>query len=502
MVMVFVMHRLRCILTSLAAVGVVALLPACGSDTTVEVVSTPDTFDPVLQRALVEQNVTPINPPPPQDPALVALGEALFFDKILSGTRTISCGSCHRPGVQTGDALNVSVGVGGLGTAPARQVGTGPLIARNSPPLFNGGLAVQTTMFHDGRITRDPQTGLLQTPIAILNVAVPNPPTTSLQRMILQLDSALAAQACFPVLDRKEMRGEADGGADANELADIPDNNPEGVWNGIIARLVAIPEYVTLFAGAYPTTPVGQLTYGHAAKAIAAWQRENLLAFDSPFDRYVRGELTALSESQKRGALIFFGKTRKGKCANCHLGPLMSDFQFHAIGVPQLGPGRRSPPEPTGEDRGRALVTGDPPVPTATAMAQVGPTGDNYKIRTPSLRNVALTAPYFHDGAFRTLREVVVHYDDIAASLNGYEANFGSRIDPAFGALDTDPVRIAARLLASKNESLLPPTLGLTDREVDDVVAFMESLTDPGAATLDRVQPATVPSGLPVLDPE
>ena len=139
------------------------------------------------------------------------------------------------------------------------------------------------------------------------------------------------------------------------------------------------------------------------------------------------------------------------------------------------------------KDRGFALTSGS--------------AADDYKFRTPALRNVALTAPYFHDGAFPTLRDVIVHYDDIPASLAGYEARFGPALPPDFqGTIDTSVTRTAARLDASAASPLLPQTLGLTEREVQDLVAFLESLTDPAALDLPLVTPAAVPSGLPVLD--
>ena len=155
--------------------------------------------------------------------------------------------------------------------------------------------------------------------------------------------------------------------------------NPD--YRSIVMRLRRIRAYRIMFARIYG----GQVTIDHVAQAISSFER-TLVTPDSPYDRYLMGDKNALTAAQKRGLAIFRGK---GRCAICHNGFLLSDMSYHNLGVPQTGPMR--------VDVGRYAVTHDPM--------------DKGKFRTPTLRNVALTAPYMHDGAFRTLKDVVDFYD-------------------------------------------------------------------------------------------
>ena len=146
------------------------------------------------------------------------------------------------------------------------------------------------------------------------------------------LDSVLAAQAMFPITSRDEMRGhvgEEDIFGNENELALVDDADFRGIWSAIMQRLLAIPEYVDLFQAAYPDVATEDLGFQHAANAIAAFEIDAFTLTDSPYDRYIRGNGDALSESAQRGAMLFFGKAG---CANCHSGNLLTDQQHHNIG--------------------------------------------------------------------------------------------------------------------------------------------------------------------------
>ncbi len=431
-----------------------------------------DTLDQKVAEALQLAGVQGVSRPQPDAPELVELGEALFFDKILSGNQNISCATCHHPVAFTGDSLPVSLGEGGTGLGANRAQGAGHLIPRNAPHIFNAGVSGVDTMFWDSRVHRDPATGELSTPEAGLNGLAPALPHAQ------QLTSALAAQAMFPVTSHEEMRGQTG----TNEIADAANN--EQVWARLMVRLVGtsngtvggIDGYRTLFSAAYPAVVnFDDFNFGHAARAIAAFERSLWTALDSPFDRYVGGDTGALSAAAKRGAVIFCDQ---GKCATCHSGPLLTDFQHHAIAVPQVGPGKNAP----GEDLGRALET--------------GLTADNYKFRTPQLRNVALTGPWMHDGAFTTLEAAVRHHLDPLQSLANYDAG---QMPALFAAThDTDTGRNAAR--AAALSPVLQTPIGLTDTEFSDLMAFLHSLTDPASLNLLDEIPDSVPSGLPVKD--
>lgn len=434
------------------------------------------TLDAELNTLLQDQGMSAPTAPPADPAALVTLGQALFFDPVLSGNQNISCATCHHPLADTGDGLPVSIGEGGVGTATVRDRGVadaGHLIPRNAPPVFNLGLEGADVMFWDGRVSRDPVTGALTTPEPALNGLTP-----AAADIVALLDSALAAQAMFPVTSREEMRGQAG----TSEIGDATTNLE--IWSLLMARLVGTSNgtvggfagYRSMFQAAYPSVAdFDDFNFGHAAKAIAAFERELWTSIDTPFDRYLRGDTEAMSGAAKRGAMLFYGDA---SCSQCHAGPLMSDFAHHAIASPQVGPGKLE----ASEDRGRALVTSD-------AL-------DDYRFRTPLLRNVALTGPWLHSGAYVTLEGVVRHHLDCIGSLNGYDP---SQLPPLFQpTVDSDGTRNAARA-AAVDPSLATP-IALTDAQVRDLVDFLHALTDPKMLILTRDLPDGVPSGLPIRD--
>jgi len=427
-------------------------------------------LEATLRRLAAQANAGPMLDAPPQDPNLVVLGQALFFDRELSGNRNISCYTCHDVDTATGDGMSVSIGTGGHGNAPDRELADGVLIARNAPPLFR--LARKPAMFWDSRVERR-QDGTLDTPEAALNG--PSPAAAAIAE---QLTTALAAQAMFPVTSREEMRGQAG----ENEIADAADNLD--TWARLMRRLVGTDDdsepgiggYRTLFAQAYPNVPrVGELNFGHAARAIAAFEIDAFETRGSAYDAWLAGNAAALTEAQRRGGVLFFGRAN---CAQCHGGPALTDGRHHAIGVPQVGPGRGRP----FEDTGRFAVTGDPQ--------------DLYRFRTPSLRNVALTGPWMHDGAYTRLENAVRHYIDPEESLAFYDATQLSPLLQPF--VDVDPLRQAARARAISG--IVRGGVNLRPGEVADLVAFLESLTDLEALDVTAAEPASVPSGLPIDD--
>jgi cytochrome c peroxidase len=423
-----------------------------------------------LSQLALRAGAAPVAAAPAQDPARVSLGQALFFDRVLSGNKNISCYTCHDVGAATGDALSVSIGTGGLGGAANRQLADGTLIARNAPPLFR--LAGQTSMFWDSRVSRRAD-GTLVTPEPALNG--PNPAAAGIAA---RLTSALAAQAMFPPTSREEMRGQPG----ENEIADATTNLE--VWALLMRRLVGsddgaapgIAEYRDLFAAAYPDVlRWSDFNFGHAAQAMAAFIVASFHPRGSPFDDWLGGNLTALSDQAKRGGILFYGRA---DCARCHGGPALTDGRHHAIGVPQVGPGR----DFFLEDTGRGAITGDP--------------ADRYRFRTPSLRNVAITGPWMHDGAYTTLENVVRHYRDPEDSLRDYDRRqLSFLLQPL---VDTDPARQAARALAIS--PLVRGGVRLNDQDVAQILAFFAALTDPDAQDLEDTEPPGVPSGLPIDD--
>ena len=407
-------------------------------------------------------DVRPIDLNLPTNQPKIELGRALFFDKALSGDQNISCATCHHPRLASADERAFSAGTGGSGLGRARILGADrPHIPRNAPEIFNRGSAEWRTMFWDGRI-------------GIENYVTDSPAEHNLPT---DLDSALAVQAMFPVLSQAEMRGAFTFDDDQVKL-DTPGRvdgvQPVEEWSRMMDRLLVYDEYVTMFQAAYPDAESFDIT--HAANALAAFEIAAFSFDDAPFDRYVAGDDGALSAEQKRGAALFYGDAG---CSQCHGGTLLTDQESHNIGVPQFGPGKANP---AGRDFGRFLETEDP--------------ADYFAFRTPPLRNVALTAPYMHNGAFATLEAAVRHHLDVHGSLATYDTR---QIDREL----RDTVKLTPRALEpflATLDPLVATTQSLTDAQVDDLLAFLNALTSPSARDMAHLIPERVPSGLPVED--
>ncbi len=411
--------------------------------------------------AAQEVPVVPLEPPPPQDPALVALGEALFFDPILSGPMDIACATCHHPSLGSSDGLSLTLGTGAVGIGPMRAEGVHPpFVPRNSQALFNIGDPSFTRMFWDGRVEVDGR-GEFHTPAGA--------------ELLSGLDSVVAAQAMFPVLDRQEMRGEVGGLTvlgGMNELAAFDDEDRPAIWAALMDRLGAIEGYVQLFDDAFPGQSFDTLTFAHAANAIAAYESEAFSFPNSAWDDYLGGTLVAISDAAKVGALRFYGPAG---CGECHSGPLLTDHRFHSTGVPQLGPGRGiSAPF----DYGRELVTG---------AAQ-----DRFSFRTPSLRNVEASAPYMHDGALIDFERTLVHYASPATSIEDFDPR--GLLPELAATVQQDPDHIEEMVGTLSRDLVTEPSfIGLSNlRE------FLLTLTDPDVFSLRNIRPDSVPSGLPV----
>ncbi len=421
--------------------------------------------DRALAAALAAAGAAPREQPPPPDPALVELGRALFFDKELSGNRDISCATCHHPLLHTGDGLPVSLGTGGQGLGPTLELGAGrTLIPRNAPDVFDRGSPQWHTMFWDGRLSGSPEGGFVS-PAGVLLPA--------------GLDSILAVQAMFPVTSRDEMRGTA-GDVDIfgrpNELAALANDDWLGIWDALMARLLAIPGYEALFAAAYPDVTPADLGFQHAANAIAAFEIATFTAADSPWDRFLAGDHGALSPEAREGAALFYGEAG---CARCHSGPLLTDQQVHNIGVPQLGPGKRNS---MGLDFGRFLETDRE--------------ADRFAFRTPSLRNVALTGPWMHNGAYVRLEDAVRHHLDPAAALWAYDPG---QLPAAVQSTWHGQPALLRGILRNLDPLLSTPQT-LSDADLDRLLAFLRALTSPSLIDQSHYIPAAVPSGLGVDD--
>jgi cytochrome c peroxidase len=419
-----------------------------------------------LRNVVANAGITSLNFGTTPDLDKVVLGEALFFDKEVSGNRDISCATCHHPTAGSGDDLALSLGTGGVGLGLLRVRGEGrEFIPRNAPEIFNRAAEGWETMFWDARVSGSLEEGFH---------------TPAKSELPDGLDSILAAQAMFPPTSGDEMRGkpgDVDVFGNENELALLEKDDFAGIWGGIMDRLLAIPEYQEMFHAAYPDIDMEDLGFQHAANAIAAYEQFAFTFDDSPWDRYVAGIDSALSEEAKAGALLFYGKA---ECSSCHAGNLFTDQDFHNIAVPQLGPGKNNE---EGFDFGRFNETNE-----NTAY---------FAFRTPPLRNVATTGPWMHNGAYSTLEATIQHHLDPSTALPNYDP-FAHLPQDLAETCKLDPDTVDT-MLSYLDPSLQTPIV-LTDQEISHLVAFLESLTSPGSLDMQHLVPESVPSQLAVAD--
>ena len=404
------------------------------------------------------------------EPAQAKLGQLLFYDRILSGNRNIACSTCHHPDLGTGDGLSLGIGEGGVGLGPERTAGTGEdkirkRIPRNAPGLWNLGAKDLNVMFHDGRLS-----------IADTFENGFNSPAE--EWLPDGLDNLLAAQAIFPLVAQFEMAGNPK----ENEVAGAIHKRIDYAWPIIADRVRHIPAYAEGFAGAYPhISRAEDITIADIANALSAFMIWEWTSFDSPFDAYLAGDASALDPMEKAGMTLFYGKAG---CSDCHSGPLMSDQDFHAIGLPPFGPGRTRRFDPMVRDVGR--------------MGESDALADAYAFRTPMLRNVALTGPYGHNGAYPTLEGIVRHHLDPQRGFETWTHEMAAL--PSVPWLEQVDFMVwqDRREMARQRAAVTLARNRMSDEGTDALVAFLGALTGKSALDGRLGVPSSVPSGLPV----
>jgi cytochrome c peroxidase len=335
----------------------------------------------------------------PQTPEKIALGDKLFHDTRFSIDGTVSCATCHNDKKAFTDSP--------LKTSEGNNKLTG---ARNAPTVINS--AYFTSMFWDGR------------------------------------SSSLEDQSQFPMINPIEMG--------------LPNHEP------VLKIVREDPAYVDGFKKAFGKSGK-DVTMEEVKKAIAAFER-TIVSGDSPFDRwFFGGDANAMNEQAKRGYTVFIGQ---GRCVSCHVieqtQALFTDNKFHNIGVginhiqndvPKLA-GEFLKAKAAGADVDKAVLS-DPKTSDLGRFAVTNSFDEIGGFKTSTLRNIALTAPYMHDGSLKTLKDVVKHYNEGGKSPG-----------------DPSPVNLYL------SGGIRP--LNLTDQQIDDLVAFMEALTSPSFATASK----------------
>ncbi|MBZ4022073.1 cytochrome-c peroxidase [Rhodobacter sp. TJ_12] len=400
----------------------------------------------------------------------VRLGQLLFYDPILSGNRNIACVSCHHPRLGTSDGLSLGLGEGATGLGVDRHVSAENTpeqrIPRNSPALFNLGAKDFTHLFHDGRIGVDPtRPSGIRTPMD--------------EEMVSGFASVLSAQTMFPVLSPDEMAGHYNENEVSKAVRSGFITGDNGAWSRISARVAAIPEYQTAFEAAYPEIAAGRaLNFTDISNAIAQFIAFEWRSDTSPFDAVLRGE-AEFSPKAAKGSELFYGSAG---CAACHSGPFLTDQGFHAMGAPQLGPGKAERFESHSRDEGRFRVT--------------GAAKDLFAFRTPSLRNVLQTGPWGHAGSHSDLAAFIADHAQRGAALDHYDR--AQAVLPDLPNTKPDWAEMDQPGEVARIRAAAAPGLNLTAEEVQAILAFLETLSDPVALKGRLGIPETVPSGLPV----
>ena len=401
------------------------------------------------------------------------LGQLLFYDPILSGNKEVACATCHHPSLGTGDGLSLSLGDGGKGLGNKRIVDYENLpeqrVPRNAQPLFNLGAKQFKTLFHDGRVQVDlSRPSGLRTPLE--------------EEMVEGFSSIISAQTMFPVLSADEMAGHYSENEISEAVRRGTLTGEGGAWDLISKRVGSVPAYSDFFIDIYDHIEVAKdIKFTDISNAVAAFMEFEWRSDTSPFDDFLQGRID-LSISQEKGMELFYGKAN---CSSCHAGALFTDHQFHATGQPQVGPGKAARFQSHSRDLGRFRVTGN--------------IKDKYAFRTPSLRNVELTGPWGHAGAYNELEAFLGAHIDPYLALSNYDKS-----NVTLTKYDTNDWKImddASEVKAIADAISIKPVI-ISEGEVTDLLAFLGTLTDTKAQKGRLGIPETVPSGLKIPNPQ
>lgn len=327
------------------------------------------------------------------------LGRLLFYDPILSGDKDISCATCHHPDFGYAESIALSIGVGGKGLGMQRR-----FVSRNNIPF-----------------TKRNSQSVLNTAFNGMDITGNYDPADAPMFWDLRA-KGLEDQSLHPIRQFEEMRGLK---AEENKVLDV-----------VIQRLKAIPEYRERFKKAFGNSQ--EISEDNLAKAMACFER-TLVANNSRFDLFMRGDGTQLSAGEKEGMELFL----HAGCARCHSGPMFSDFKVHVIAAPDAD-------KRTDVDSGFQ---------------------GSFAFRTPSLRNLRFTAPYMHSGKIGNLTDVLTFYEDLRGNT------------------------LRTRHVEPEDLDTLAKMIRVEFKDISRIVEFLNTLNDGG---YDKKIPATVPSGLPV----
>jgi cytochrome c peroxidase len=446
---------------------------------------------------------------------LANLGRLLWFDTIHSLHHDNTCGGCHSPTNGFGDTQSIAIGVDNNNLVGPHR--TGPRNQRRTPLMVN--TAFYPKMMWNGRFSANhPPAQTLGDPFSNrfgFHFPPPEddvrfPPNDPVIKVLLQ------AQGEIPPTETVEVAGftgtcpggHASEGIDQRQCVfdnGIGDNVPlpdpvdhsrnEPIRQKALQLLNANRNYRTLFGNLFPAVAHGgPIDFDMFGLAIAEFEFSQVYA-DAPLDQFARGDRSAMTAAQKRGALVFFDEDR-GKCITCHAtkgrsNQMFSDFENRVAGIPQIAPVRvgvgitnmiyDGPGQ--NEDFGLEQISGD--------------SNDRYKFRTAPLRNLALSPAFFHNGSFTSLDSAIRFHLDAERNIKHYDAKREGV------AADLTKKQGPVKPVIDRLDPILVNGIHLTDDETDDLVEFVKyGLLDDHARkeNLCKLVPSTVPSGRRVLE--
>ncbi|WP_010181023.1 cytochrome-c peroxidase [Aquimarina agarilytica] len=329
----------------------------------------------------------------------IALGKLLFFDPILSGEKNVACATCHHPKNGYTEFRDLSIGVNGKGFGADRKMvkmdSMLSFVKRNAHTILN-------TAFN----------GISETG----KISIKKAPMFWDNRV-----ESLETQALEPIKSLEEMRG--------FRIAE------KAILDSIVLRLNSNKRYKELFKNVFDTK---EIKATHLGKALATFER-SLITPNSRFDQFLRGNDQVLSLSEKEGFKTF----KRVGCANCHNGPMFSDYKLHTLGMVENE-------KLTSPDKGA---------------------NNQFQFRTPTLRNLQFTAPYMHNGKFNSIKRVLEFYEEIAGK------------------------KVKNPNVAVKDLDTLINKVIITAKDINLIESFLNSLND---TDFDKEVPKSVPSKLPV----
>ncbi len=369
------------------------------------------------------------------------LGMKLFYSKTLGGDNTTACVSCHHPMLGGGDNLSLAVGVDSkkpdiMGVHRELKKDNFTRVPRNAPTTFNVTFW-QRVLFHDARIEKIDDKGI-HTP------DVPYPTVDALAG-----ETLVQAQARFPITSSDEMRGE------------YMDKSFNQTLRRALAKRLQ-KNWLTDFRKGFDD-PKGSaedlITEQNFSEAIADYERSQVF-INSPWKAYIEGDKQALSDSAKKGALLFHTAQKEGGagCAQCHSGDFFTDERAYNTAMPQIGAGKDNGVTST-NDYGCNLVTKKE--------------DDKFRFRTPTLLNVEVTGPWGHDGAYTSLEAITRHMLSPVKSAKNYDSK------------QLTQKHIALQDLKANTQEAIDAGIHITAKpninknDVRNLVSYMKALTDP-----------------------